>query len=146
MLLTFGEATFRELVIQPGLRVRGGGGWMPRTARAGGNASPEPGRRGMIDGVALILDSDGRWIPRRANLGQSPIVWLASRKDENGQAWLSPAEVAAAGRLGLDAEAALRGPSLRCAGTPCPAPAADRRHGPSPEIRPWPRAARSRRR
>ena len=112
VLLTFGEATFRELMTQPGLRVRGGGGWMPRTARAGGDASPEPGRPGMIDGVALIMDSDGRWTPRRANLGQSPIVWLARRKDENGQAWLSPAQVAAAGRLGLDAEAALRGPSL----------------------------------
>lgn len=112
VLLTFDEATFRALIVQPGLRVRSGGGWMPRTAHAVGDASPDLGRPGMIEGVTLIADGDGRLIHRRANLGQSPIAWLARRRDENGQAWLSPAQVAAAGRLGLEAEAALRGPSL----------------------------------
>ncbi len=113
VLLTFDETTFRSLTVQPGLRVRPGGGWVPRAVRRSGeSAGPEPGRPGMIDGVALITDSDGRWTPRRANLGQSPIAWLARRKGANGRPWLSPAQVAAAGRLGLDAEAALRGPSL----------------------------------
>ena len=113
VLLTFDEAKFRDLIVQPGLRVRQGGGWVPRAVRPSGeSAGPGPGRPGMIEGVTLIADGDGRLIHRRANLGQSPIAWLARRRDENGQAWLSPAQVAAAGRLGLEAEAALRGPSL----------------------------------
>ena len=111
VLLTFGEATFRELVAQPGLRLRPGGGWLPRE---GGTVSPAPapGRPGMIEGVAVVTERDGRFTPRRANLGQSAIAWLARHKDETGRPWLSPAQVAAAQRLGLDAEAALRGPSL----------------------------------
>lgn len=113
VLLTFDEATFRDLIVQPGLRVRAGGGWVPRTARASGEeAEPEPGRPGLIEGVALIADANGRLTPRRANLGQSPIAWLARRRDENGRPWLSPAQIAAAQRLGLEAEAALRGPSV----------------------------------
>ncbi len=113
VLLTFDEATFRALIVRPGLRVRPGGGWVPRAVRPSGDgAASEPGRPGTIEGVTLIADRGGRLIPRRANLGQSSIAWLARRKDENGQAWLSPAQVAAAGRLGLEAEAALRGPSL----------------------------------
>jgi hypothetical protein len=113
VLLTFDEAKFRDLIVQPGLRVRQGGGWVPRAVRPSGeSAGPGPSRPGMIEGVTLIADGDGRLIHRRANLGQSPIAWLARRRDENGQAWLSPAQVAAAGRLGLEAEAALRGPSL----------------------------------
>ena len=112
VLLTFDEATFRDLVVQPGLRVRPGGGWLPRTLRACNDAAPEPGRPGMIEGLALIADANGRLTPRRANLGQSPIAWLAQRKDAAGRPWLTPAQVAAAGRLSLEAEASLRGPSV----------------------------------
>lgn len=111
VLLTFNEATFRELVAQPGLRIRPGGGWLPRPAPATDTSSP-PGRPGMINGVALVTERDGRLTPRRANLGQSAISWLARHKDEAGRPWLSPAQLAAAQRLSLDAEAALRGPSL----------------------------------
>lgn len=113
VLLTFDEATFRDLVAQPGLRVRLGGGWVPRTSRAGdGGTAPEPGRPGLIEGTLTIADANGQMTPRRANLGQSPIAWLARRKDEAGRPWLSPAQVAAAGRLAMEAEAAMRGPSL----------------------------------
>jgi hypothetical protein len=111
VLLTFGEATFRALVAQPGLRVRSGGGWLPRPAPATDTALPL-GRPGMIEGVVVVAERDGRFTPRRANLGQSAIGWLARHKDETGRPWLSPAQVAAAQRLSLDAEAALRGPSL----------------------------------
>lgn len=111
VLMTFGEATFRHLVNQPGLSIRPGGGWLPRAVRSG-SAAPEPGRPGMIGGVTVIADSDGRFAPRRANLGQSAIAWLARHRDETGRPWLTAAQVAAAQRLSLDAEAALRGPSL----------------------------------
>ena len=113
VLLTFNEALFRALVVQPGVRVRPGGGWVARSMLAEVDGiAPEPGRPGLIEGTTLIADSDGRLTPRRANLGQSPIAWLARRKDETGRPWLSPAQVAAAGRLAMEAEAAMRGPSL----------------------------------
>lgn len=113
VLLTFDEATFRELIAQPGLRVRPGGGWTARSLRDQKDDGPcEAGRPGLIEGTVMIADSDGRLRSRRANLGQSPIAWLARRKDEAGRPWLSPAQVAAAGRLAMEAEAAMRGPSL----------------------------------
>ena len=51
-------------------------------------------------------------MPRRVNLGQSAVAWLARRRDAEGLPWLGAAHVAAAARLGLDAETAARGPSL----------------------------------
>ena len=99
VLLTFNEATFRELVAQPGLRIRPGGGWLPRPAPATDTSSP-PGRPGMIDGVALVTERDGRLTPRRANLGQSAISWLARHKDEAGRPALA---VTGPGRGGAEA-------------------------------------------
>jgi hypothetical protein len=58
------------------------------------------------------MEEDGAFTSRRANLGQSAIVWLARRRDVDGRAWLAPREIAAADRLTRDAEAALRGPSV----------------------------------
>ena len=113
VLLTLDEAAFRELVVRPGLRGRSGGGWAPRTVQgAGDRAGPEPGRPGMIEGTVQTIEADGRLTSRRANLGHSPVAWLARRKDVTGEPWLSPAQIAAAERLGLEAEVALRGPSL----------------------------------
>ena len=112
VLLKFDEATFRGLIVQPGLRGRPGGGWTPRGLRESSDASNNAGRPGLIEGTVMIADSDGRLRSRRANLGQSPVAWLARRKDETGRPWLSPAHVAAAGRLAMEAEAAMRGPSL----------------------------------
>ena len=58
------------------------------------------------------MAADGRMTSHRANLGESPIAWLARRTDAAGRPWLSPAEVAAAERLRMDAEIAQSGPSL----------------------------------
>lgn len=121
VLMIFDEATFRELIAQPGLRVRTGGGWTARGLRDPMNDAPRAaGCPGLIEGTVMIADSDGRLRSRRANLGQSPIAWLARRKDETGRPWLSPAQVAAAGRLAMDLEVALRGPSItmRCDALP----------------------------
>jgi len=106
------EALFRQLIASPGLKVRAGGGWVARTAPARAAPSAEPGRPGMIDGVRAVMSPDGRCARRRANLGQSAVIWLSRRKDAEGLPWLGPAEVAAAARLSLDAELAARGPSV----------------------------------
>jgi hypothetical protein len=111
ILITLGEADVRRLVAEPGLRPRPGGGW---AARAVGDRAtpPPPGRPGWIEGERMVMEGDGRPAPRRANLGQSAIAWLARRNGPDGRPWLQPAQVAAACRLAADAEAAARGPSL----------------------------------
>jgi hypothetical protein len=106
------EAGFRELVENPGLRRRPGGGWIARTAAPEREAAPEPGRPGLLEGSRTVMLGDGRAVQRRANLGQSAVAWLAQRRTADGHAWLGVAQVAAAARLGLDAEMAARGPSL----------------------------------
>ena len=106
------EAGFRELVESPGLRRRPGGGWVARTAAPDREAAPGPGRPGLIEGSRTVMLGDGRAVQRRANLGQSAVAWLAQRKTADGQPWLGARHVAAAARLGLDAEMAARGPSL----------------------------------
>ncbi|WP_296175655.1 DUF6456 domain-containing protein [uncultured Brevundimonas sp.] len=114
VVLTLDEAAFRALIERPGLRRRDGGGWLPRP-RAVANSSPSPsppGRPGLIEGERPVMEPDGRLTTRRANLGESPVAWLARRKDASGRPWLSPAEVAAGERLRREAEIALSGPSL----------------------------------
>ncbi len=110
--LVLDEAGFRQLVEIPGLRRRPGGGWVARTAPPDRADVPEPGRPGRIEGSRTVMEPDGRPVLRRANLGQSAVAWLARRKDADGRPWLEAAQVAAAARLGLDAEMAARGPSL----------------------------------
>ena len=115
VVLTLDEAAFRALVERPGLRRRDGGGWLRRLAPAANTSlspSPPPGRPGLIEGERPVMEADGRLTPRRANLGESPVLWLARRKDASGRPWLSPAEVAAGERLRAEAEIALSGPSL----------------------------------
>ena len=106
------EAGFRELVDSPGLRRRHGGGWVARTTAPDREVTPEPGRPGLIEGSRSVMLDDGKPAQRRANLGQSAVAWLAQRKTADGQPWLGAAHVAAAARLGLDAEMAACGPSL----------------------------------
>ncbi|MFK4057785.1 DUF6456 domain-containing protein [Brevundimonas sp. NPDC046655] len=114
VVLTLDEAAFRALIERPGLRRRDGGGWLPRPAPARNTSlSPSPpGRPGLIEGERPVMEADGRLTTRRANLGESPVAWLARRKDASGRPWLTPAEVAAGERLRADGEIALSGPSL----------------------------------
>ncbi len=108
--LTLDEAGFRALVADPGLRGRANGGW---TARPTADASaPAPGRPGILPGEIMVMEADGRMTPRAGNLGESPIAWLARRRDASGRPWLTPAEVAAGERLRQDGELAASGPSL----------------------------------
>ncbi len=109
--LTIDESTFRALLALPGLRARPGGGWIARQEREA-TSHPPVGAPGRIEGRCWIVEPDGRLISRRANRGESPLAWLARRKDPAGRPWLSPAEVAAGERLRLDAEAARSGPSM----------------------------------
>lgn len=111
-VLILDEAGFRGLVADPGLKRRPGGGWVARSDLPEPAITPEPGRPGLIEGVRTVMEGDGRAVPRRANSGQSAVVWLAQRRDADGRPWLAPAQVAAAVRLGLEAELAARGPSL----------------------------------
>jgi hypothetical protein len=110
--LELDEADFRRLVVSPGLMRRPGGGWVARVTAPAGVEAPEPGRPGMVEGTLTVMEGDGTPTQRRANLGQSAIAWLSQRKDADGRPWLRAAEVAAAARLGLDAELASRGPSV----------------------------------
>lgn len=92
------EPTFAALARDPGLRTRSEGGW--RLARLPVSPpSPPPGRPSLIEGRRLITDPDGRRVERTANLGESPIAWLARRRDSRGEAWLTLVEVAAAENL-----------------------------------------------
>jgi len=109
--LRLDETGFRALVEQPGLHPRAGGGWTLRRALADVPAPP-PGRPGVIPGERPVMDQDGRMTLKPANLGESPIAWLARRKDAAGRPWLAPTEMMAGERLRLDAERALKGPSL----------------------------------
>ena len=105
------EATFRALVLRPGLRARRGGGWVARLS-ATEPPAPPPGAPGRIEGERAVMEPDGRLTVRRANLGESPIAWLARRKDAEGRPWLTPVEIAAGERLRLDTELARSGPSM----------------------------------
>ncbi len=105
------ETDFCVLIAPPGLRGRPGGGWAQRADRPAADA-PRAGAPGRIEGERAVMEADGRLILRRANLGESPIAWLARRKDAQGRPLLSPVEVAAGERLRLDAELAQSGPSM----------------------------------
>lgn len=106
------EAEFRAFAAEPGLRARSAGGWALRPPGPSPDPAPPAGRPGLIAGERLVTEADGRLTRRAANLGRSPIAWLAARKDADGEVFLGPAEVAAAERLTFDAETALKGPSL----------------------------------
>ena len=115
VVLTLDEAAFRALIERPGLRRRDGGGWLPRPTSAANTSlspNPPPGRPGLVEGERPVMEADGRLTTRRANLGESPVAWLARRKDASGRPWLSPAEIAAGERLRLDGQIALSGPSV----------------------------------
>ena len=99
-LMRLDEAAFRRLAREPGLKRRAEG-W----ALTGPVAEPAPDRAGrpnVIEGERPVAEGDGRVRMRRANLGESPIAWLARRRDAHGRPWLTPAEAAAGEKLRED--------------------------------------------
>lgn len=109
--MTVTEAEFLLLIATPGLKARPGGGWAARGVEPD-QAASTVGAPGRIEGERTVMMADGRAVRLSANLGQTPIAWLASRTDAEGRPFLTPAEVAAGERLRADAEMALVGPSL----------------------------------
>ncbi len=100
-IIRIDEAVFRALVQWPGLKPREEGGWRLIAPRPAAKA-PAPGRPGLIEGERMVAEADGRLTPRRANLGESPIAWLARRRDPQGRPWLTPKEAMAGERLRED--------------------------------------------
>jgi len=96
MILT--EAHVLRLAAEPGLKPRPQGGWIAIQAPAQ-TPSPPPGRPGMVLGERTVVAPDGGRATRVANLGESPIAWLARRRDALGRPWLTAAEAAAGERL-----------------------------------------------
>ncbi|MGK2910473.1 MAG: DUF6456 domain-containing protein, partial [Sphingobium sp.] len=91
--LVLDEAGLAALIASPGLRVRRGGGWASSRSRVLPDGPPA-GRPGLIEGDRTVMDEGGRPRLKRANLGESPIAWLARRCDQSGRPWLTPVEVA----------------------------------------------------
>ena len=85
-LMTLTEAQFLLLVAEPGLKPRPQGGWIAAASIA--RAAPPPGRPGVVLGERVVVEPDGVRATRVANLGESPIAWLARRRDASGQPWL----------------------------------------------------------
>lgn len=94
VMLTLDEAAFQALAREATLKPRPQGGWT-MTARPE-PLSPPPGRPGVIEAAVLLPEASK--VVRR-NLGESPIAWLARRRDRDGQPWLTPIEAAAGERL-----------------------------------------------
>lgn len=111
-LLTVDEVSFRQLVADPGLRVRSGGGWVARASSVRDADQCQPGRPGLIMGVQAVMRPTGQVASLPANLGHSAVAWLARRQDREGRPLLTPAQIAAADRLGRDAETSMRGPAV----------------------------------
>lgn len=111
VMLTLDETAFRALIETPGLRARPGGGWTARPTQEV-EIAPEIGAPGRIEGKRSVMLVDGRMVSLRANLGESPIAWLARRRDAAGRPWLTAAQVAAGERLRRDAGMAQAGLSM----------------------------------
>lgn len=92
IMLTLDDAAFAVLAREATLKPRREGGWT-MVARPAVTTQP-PGRPGVIE--ASVRTAEG--VVRR-NLGESPIAWLARRRDGHGRPWLDPSEIAAAERL-----------------------------------------------
>lgn len=93
VMLTLDEAAFQALAREATLKPRAQGGWTMAT-RPEPSVAPPPGRPGMIE--EEIVTAVGAV---RRNLGESPIAWLARRRDAEGKPWLTPTEAAAGERL-----------------------------------------------
>jgi len=97
-ILKLDEAGFALLSREPGLSPRAEGGWRLTRAPIPVKASAA-GRPSVIEGRRAFIEPDGRAVTKTVNLGESPIAWLARRRDAGGEAWLAAAEIAAAEKL-----------------------------------------------
>jgi Domain of unknown function (DUF6456) len=100
-LMRIGETEFRILAADFGLAARPDGGW--RLSRLTMLDAIEPSSN--AEGPSRLVCEQSAPQPEggrrqvKVNLGESPIAWLARRKDASGQPWLTPAEALAAERL-----------------------------------------------
>lgn len=93
-MLTVDEAAFRALARDGALASRREGGWRLVKPRAA--PTPPPGRPGVIEGERVVIEGSGEHVVLRANLGESPLAWLARRGG------IEPVEAAAGERLRED--------------------------------------------
>lgn len=97
VMLTLDEMAFMILAREATLKPRLEGGWS-MVARPE-NYAPPAGRPSVVEAAVEV---ENRVVQR--NLGESPIAWLARRRDSQGRPWLSAVEAAAAERLREDYE------------------------------------------
>ncbi|ALL14057.1 DUF6456 domain-containing protein [Caulobacter henricii] len=100
-MLVIDEPAFEVLVRLASLKPRAQGGWTLVFAPLG-RPAPPPGRPGIIEGEKLLEEPGVGRAAFRANLGESPLAWLARRRDGQGRPWLAPVEAAAGERLRED--------------------------------------------
>ena len=93
-MLTVDEAAFRLLARDGALAPRREGGW--RLVKPLAPPSPPPGRPGVIEGERVIIEGSSEHVVLKANLGESPLAWLARRGG------LEPVEICAGERLRED--------------------------------------------
>ena len=93
-MLTVDEAAFRVLARDGALAPRREGGW--RLVKPLEPPTPPPGRPGVIEGERVVIEGSDQHVVLRANLGESPLAWLARRGG------LEPVEIVAGERLRED--------------------------------------------
>lgn len=101
VMLSLDEAAFRVLAREATLKPRAQGGWTLAARPEPTVPPPPPGRPGVIEETVAAPAGEGT---ARRNLGESPIAWLARRRDREGRPWLTPIEAAAGERLREDFE------------------------------------------
>lgn len=129
--LALDEAAFAVLARAPGLSPRPEGGWW--LARGSGRGDADlAARPGAIEEERTVIDGEGRATVVRANGGESPLAWLARRRDGQGRPWLTPMEAAAGERLREDFQKAGRLGRLTVSWDAGPKGAGARGAGPDP--------------
>ena len=100
-MLVIDETAFEALVRLATLKPRALGGWsLIFTSPV--RPAPPAGRPGVIEGEVILEEPGVGRSAFKANLGESPLAWLARRRDGKGRPWISPVEAAAGERLRED--------------------------------------------